>query len=1101
MNKQLIKKTHRMSIKNFLIFLLTLVCSTGTVSGQNYSVQNSLDFLVDGINLHYKKSYKSAIREFDKVHRNDTNYAFSLYEKSLSQLKVEDYEGCIESCIKGLEQNSNVFEVSLYTNYGTAYSELEDYDKAIEIYDSALSKYPRNASLKFNKATAVLRAKRYKEGMELLYENVRQNPHHANTHLTLAKICRDLDLHSQALLSYMTYCVMKDAGGEAMGQIQNIDNYLSGDLMGEGEYADIDFLEQGFGEVDEIISNKIAVAARYKTPSDFSYPIVKQSHLLLTSLSTVESTDGFWHEYYVPFYNKLLKDKKFEGFSYYILRSVKSYNEAAAKILSRNQSKSNDFVSWFGENFENFYGLQDYEGNEMQFHYTDSRLLAIGNINDESKEGSWLFFNGTGCVSARGEYEDNEKNGEWNIFYPNGIRKSTYNYEYGVVSGPFKEYTEKGVLEKEGMFKEGRYDGIVIEYFKAGGVFSETEYDMGVESGSLTYYHRNGEMSSKYNVTKGRADGMVRSYDANGNKTMERPFEEGSLNGTLKTWYADGTIKSEQQYVDGLRQGTTKRYHQNGELERESNYKENTQVGLNKKFFDNGKLKSEVIVDEKGKLTGIAKDYYETGELFSEFTYKKGKLIGYRYFKKSGSVLSEFLKKGKYLEYEGRDFEGFVDVKGRYTKGKKDGEWKNYKSNKILISKRQWEDGVQTGNQIFYYYNGQIQREYPTKNDNAHGEFVKYDRKGKEINVGYYEDDDEKGEFVRSNSFGNVTSKVYYNEGRLQGWQTYYTETGVLTNEEFYENGLFMGAIYFDSSGKNPTRVWLNNGNDTFLLKFPNGKTRYQGHYSNGIADGQFTWYHPNGEIATTGKFANGDRDGLWESFYEDGSPRLVRTYQNGDLHGEYVDYFRNGTIDVECIYKSGDIEGIYTRNFWNGKLRYTIDHFDGYRHGLFKTYAPTGELALVRRYVQGINVGYSYLGTDKKLVEEIPVSGPNQEIVGYFSNGKKSVMYTVERNYYVGDFIWYYPTGDVFRKSHYVDGQLQGQLIAYDEKKSILYDYNYKYDNRHGLCKDYYPNGKVKVEYTFFQDDLNGVTRYYNESGNLKSTRYYFDDNYYGEK
>lgn len=1081
-----------------LLILVGLVMSIPT-QAQNYSIENSLEFVIEGILHHDKEEYKSAIKAYNKVHRNDTNYVLALYERSLTELAMDNNDACIATCQEGIGQKPLKLEYQFYVNYGTAYSNKDEFDRAIEVYDSAIAKYPYNSSLKYNKAIALLKAKRYEDGLNLLYDNIRENPYHANSHLTLAKICRDLELHSQALMSFVFYLTMQDHAPSGLEYLQYIDNYVSGDMAGEGEYSDIDFLSQGFEEVDELISNKVAVSDRYETSSDLSFPVIKQTHLLLSSFKLVDADEGFWHEYYVPFFKKLMKSKQFEGFSYYLVRSAAGNNPDIEKIISRNSSKKDRFVDWYGNNFKSFFGMHEVDGKEIEYHYSNGDIIAIGDFEDGQYNGDWQFFHSSGCLSGEGKFIDSKRDGKWLYYYENGALKRTNEYDNGVVSGPFVEYSEKGYKSKEGKYKNDYFDGIITEYYPTGGIYSTQEYEVGHSNGALIYFHRNGEKSLEAHLDEGVAKGDVVSYASNGQKTLVRPFVNGSVNGRVRSWYLDGAIKTEIEYQDDKYHGSYKSYHRNGKVAEESEYKEGMQIGESKEYFDNGQLEREVFLDESGKLTGTTKSYYEDGSLFSEFYYKKGAIIGYKYLNKDGSVLKEVSKKGKYLEFEGYDLDGYVFRTGMYVKGERDGTWKGYDPLKILTSKREYEDGQQAGGQEFFYNNGQKQRSYSAENDNAEGEFIKYDRNGKEINTGYYSNDNEKGEFLWKNNFGNITARTYYKEGSKEGWQTYYTEDGILSMEEYYDNGSFLGGIYYDSAGQNGTKVWLEGGSGDYTLKYPNGQARYVAHYTNGILNGKVTWYYPDGSINSTGEYLNGQEHGEWLSYYENGQLHSKKTYYSGSREGEYIDYFENGEVETKATYKYGDLVGTYERYYWNGKMRYKSEYKNGQLHGIQRRYAPTGDLSLIRRYVRGVLVGYSYLGKDGKEVEEMPITGKEQTVVAYFQNGQKSVEFTIKSDYYLNTFTWYYPSGKVYRKSSYKDGMMHGQLIAYQEDGKLLYDYGVKYGEWHGSCKDYYLNGELKNDETFFNGDQNGISTYYDKSGKLISKRYYFDGKFYG--
>src|SRR5207244_3305847 len=60
-----------------------------------FPLNDSKKLILEGISLHDEDKYKEAIAKYDLVDRNDTNYAWSLYEKCLSFVLEKDYRSSI----------------------------------------------------------------------------------------------------------------------------------------------------------------------------------------------------------------------------------------------------------------------------------------------------------------------------------------------------------------------------------------------------------------------------------------------------------------------------------------------------------------------------------------------------------------------------------------------------------------------------------------------------------------------------------------------------------------------------------------------------------------------------------------------------------------------------------------------------------------------------------------------------------------------------------------------------------------------------------------------------------------------------------------------
>ena len=97
----------------------------------------------------------------------------------------------------------------------------------------------------------------------------------------------------------------------------------------------------------------------------------------------------------------------------------------------------------------------------------------------------------------------------------------------------------------------------------------------------------------------------------------------------------------ETPFVDDKINGIAKVYYENGELQWETLFKDDKKDGIEKGYYESGELQMETpFVDDK--INGIAKEYYENGELQWEIPYKDGKKDGIqKVYYKSGELKEE----------------------------------------------------------------------------------------------------------------------------------------------------------------------------------------------------------------------------------------------------------------------------------------------------------------------------------------------------------------------------------------------------------------------------------------------------------------------------
>lgn len=134
----------------------------------------------------------------------------------------------------------------------------------------------------------------------------------------------------------------------------------------------------------------------------------------------------------------------------------------------------------------------------------------------------------------------------------------------------------------------------------------------------------------------------------------------------------------------------------------------------------------------------------------------------------------------------------------------------------------------------------------------------------------------------------------------------------------------------------------VNNG--LFSEFFSNGQKFAEGHYANGVHDGQWTFWHDNGQICKTVTFKEGRADGAWDVFRADGSLQAKRIYKRNLRDGTWITYYDDGkTVKVEDSYAVGKHEGVSRVYFDNGKPQREMTFKDGELDGVMTEWDQSG--------------------------------------------------------------------------------------------------------------------------------------------------------------
>ena len=180
-----------------------------------------------------------------------------------------------------------------------------------------------------------------------------------------------------------------------------------------------------------------------------------------------------------------------------------------------------------------------------------------------------------------------------------------------------------------------------------------------------------------------------RPYEETGNTALVQTFENGKQNGPFEVHYLDGKLQIKGNYKDDKKDGVWEYYREDGTLEGKVTYKNDEANGKYESYFENGKTLYSDGTYVNGKKNGIEKEYYMSGKLQSATTYKNDTPEETIMYYPSGKIY----------------------MKRNYNK---------------------------THEITYYYENGQFFLSGYVKNNTAYGEWKYYDKKGKLVTKGEY---------------------------------------------------------------------------------------------------------------------------------------------------------------------------------------------------------------------------------------------------------------------------------------------------------------------------------------------------------------------------
>lgn len=274
------------------------------------------------------------------------------------------------------------------------------------------------------------------------------------------------------------------------------------------------------------------------------------------------------------------------------------------------------------------------------------------------------------------------------------------------------------------------------------------------------------------------------------------------------------------------------------------------------------------------------------------------------------------------------------------------------------------------------------------------------------------------------------------------------------------------------------------------------------------ILHGRYISYFLNGNIESKGFFANNETTGIWEFFYESGNLKMRGALRQNANFGRWEYFYESGQKSMEGSINGKSREGEWIMYYENGNVKETGSYRNNQRTGLWKSFYEDGVLKSEADYQDDYGRCTEYYHSGK-VYGEGPKSGSRQ--VGhwrYFSETDGTLQtegdYEAGRKH--GQWVTYFPTGNVASRGHYIEGEPEGKWEYLFEDGSISSTGEFiggqkngywtsqtrdgkkiseiTYTDGKGQYREYYPSGKLKVTGMMVQDKREGPWQFFYEDG-----------------
>jgi antitoxin component YwqK of YwqJK toxin-antitoxin module/tetratricopeptide (TPR) repeat protein len=1072
----------------------------------------------EGAALREKEQYDEAAARYALVTPGDSAYANAQSELALALLGAKKYPEAVAAAQRSLAVEP--FSPTTLGVLASAQEEAKQFEAARQTYATALNLYPYNEMLWLDRAIGEYNQGKTADALTYLQRALVLRPAHGTPHRLLGILAARQGQPTHALISLLTYLAIEPSGERSQPVLVLVEKISSGQpIVEESEKVAAVAPNTEFEELDQLITSKVALNKDYVTKVKFNAALVKQTQLLVEKFpADADPSSDFWVRVYAPLVKVLRQEDNLTTFTYLVLYSAN--DDRARQWVKGNKSRVNKLTEALSGPLLALRNQQPLPNGKLaDAWYSDAQVEGLGPGTRDADgsitptAGPWLFIGKDGDVRERGSFAGpGKRGGLWQTLRPDGSVQMEQTYaasgpSQGELDGPTRTLFPGGQLKTDATYRAGKLEG-TAKSLSVSGKVTETRSFVGDNyEGEVVSYHPDGTPSYRSQMRADKKDGPLLRFYPDGAPEMRFAYTADQLQGPYEVYYPDKTLEKKGSYDKDELNGPYVLNYPSGKMRETGTYTKGKRTGLWREYYTSGKLSVEQTFDEAGKPHGIYHDYDTQGRLFSETHYDHGRIVRLVHFDSDGKTTADVvIKKGR-QEVKAYDLEGRVRSTGFIENGNLAGEWRRFFADGTLREVAHYDaaTGTQVGANELYYSNGQLrQRSNLGPDGSREGYFEQFYADGQPEQTGFYHLGQSQGVWKSFSANGRLSQQREYNGGELNGSMLTYETGGHPTGEWLYAYGKLRQAIIYDSTGRVAQHMELPATATELLRRFPGSGSQPAVLNRADLADGDYegtqTWLFPSGKPEITMRMRGGKRYGPYRVQYANGQASVEGEYLNGERYGQFTNYYADGTLQNRGRYLANERVGEWTFNFPNGKVEKVLTFNDeGELHGPSRYYNPAGELLVEQQFDNGSLVSSLAPGAVGATPQALPTAGGTVQVA--FANGKPAASETYQHGYPVGSFVYYYSSGQVFRRINYQKGLRSGTLVSYWPSGKPMEEENYQHGELTGRCRYYRSDGTLEREETYCAGERRGPTTYYDAQGKPQRTETYWNNSFYAAK
>jgi uncharacterized protein len=258
-------------------------------------------------------------------------------------------------------------------------------------------------------------------------------------------------------------------------------------------------------------------------------------------------------------------------------------------------------------------------------YWSNGQKRTTGRYVEGKRQGEWEVYYNQFSVAAKGAYRDDLKDGPWIELYENGELKSQGEYRQGREVGTWKQWGRKGDLLVENSCFEANAEGRYRSFHAADTPKDEHACRNGLPVGPFVRRNPEGDVEERGTFdSTGKRDGLWETFHPGGIPATRRSYRHGEPADSLWAWDARGRLRERGFFAEG--RGEVLAYDSLGRLSERRPSVNGSPNGETWGYHPDGRKKSRVVYADGVPLS--LERWHANGRLAAEGRFDKGKRTG-----------------------------------------------------------------------------------------------------------------------------------------------------------------------------------------------------------------------------------------------------------------------------------------------------------------------------------------------------------------------------------------------------------------------------------------------------------------------------------------